>query len=578
MSAHQEASNIHDIAGALRRRWKMITALGLVAAFLAAAVGFILPPRYTAKSQIVLEIPGTPTTLGWLDDAAVETRVQLLMSGAHLKRLHESLASDTEHPAAARISYDVLEHNLNVYKEIHSRVIAVTYTDNNPEIAAFVANKSAELYLDTLADQSRSERGDIKALDAQIPAVRAQVQRAKAAVQAYRAASISTGSKVADSSGKTIQPTNRDARLADAKLRDLEREAAAATQFYDNLVKRRQDLASQEVPPPEVRIASVAIPPEQPSSLNPLLFLPPALVFALIMGAFLAITLERLDTTVRNQQDVANALGIPCVALIPKYEGASLSRWYSRKSPFKGGPAAYLSFLKNPFSPYSEAIRSTVISTLEQAQKKGHPQTVIVTSSVQGEGKTTLAVSFATYAAQLGRKVLLIDFDFRKPGVLEHLAGSDETGTLELLAGHPAADLIKHHAELGIDYLPLPRHWIDPLPLLQCPNLPELLQQLRGRYDCVVIDSAPLLGTTETRLLSMMADKVVLAVRWGSTRQDIMQHAFRQLQTLGETHDNKRAVAVITRVDLKLHSRYRFGDVGEVLVRFPYPQAQARQI
>ena len=544
----------------------------------------------------MVEIPDTASTVGWLDDTAVETRVQMLMSDSHLKRVFDSLVSDTQHPAAAAIPYDILQRNLNAYKELHSRVIAVTYVDSDPVLAAFVANKSATIYLNTLAERWRSERGDIKALDAQIPIVRAHAQKAEAAVQAYRSASGVTGSKVADVAG-TVQPANSELRQAEVQLRDLKQEAAATALLYESLLKRQRDLVSQEVPAPEVRIASLATPPNLPSSFNPLLFIPPAVVIALIMGAFAAITLERLDISIRSQEDVTNALGIPCVGLVPNYECAPESRWHSLKTVFERGTAGvlasmlqpkrsernehqrvlspYLSFLENPFSPYSEAIRSTVISTLEQTQRKRHPQIILITSSVQGEGKTTLAVSFAAYAAQLGRKVLLTDFNFRKPGILEQLAGRDETGILELLEGRPAADLIKHHPKLRIDYLPLPRHWVDPLPLLHCSNRSEVLQQLGKGYDCLVIDSAPLLGTTETRLLSMIADKIVLAVRWGSTRQDIAQHAVRQLQAPGRARNKDDAVAVITRVDLKLHSRYRFGDVSEVIERFPYPNAQA---
>ena len=592
MTAYQEAFHFRDITSAFRRRWKMITIFGLTGAALSAAIGFILPSQYTAKTQMVVEIPDTAAALGWLDEAAVETRVQLLLSASHLQRVFESLASDNEHPAAARISYDTLERNLNAYKELRSRVISVTYTDRDPEIAALVANKSATIYLDTIAEHWRHERSDIKALDAQLPTVRARLHKAEADLQGYRSASV--GSKVADVAG-TVQPATRDARQADAQERIVEREAAATAQLYENLMKRRQELASQEVAaPPEVRIASSATPPEQRSSLNPFLFIPPVTVIALILGAFAAITLDRLDTSIRSQEDVANTLGIRCVGLVPTLEGESESRRYlpalfrriidAHKTPKACGVAQtnarpgilapHLSFRENPFSPYSEAIRYTVLSTLKPLKEAKHnAQIVLITSSVQGEGKTTLAVSFAACAALLGRKVLLIDFDFRNPQILEQLARRDETRTLEFLQGHPVADLIKHHQELGIDYLPSPYRSIDLLPLLQCSNLSEQLKLVAKDYDCVIIDSAPLLGFTETRLLSAIADRIVLAIQWGSTRRDMVQHAFCQLPARSRSH----VVAVITKVDLKRHMLYRFGDMGEALAGAPYYNAQVHR-
>lgn len=619
MTMHQQESYFRDTIDALRRRWKMITAFGLSAAVVAALVGFVIPPRYTAKTQMVVEIPDTGTPAGWLDEAAVETRVQLLMSIGHLKRVLDTLAADTRNPAAAAIPYETLQRNLNAYKELHSRVIAVTYTDTNPAVAALVANTSAKIYLETLAERWRRERGDIKAVDAQIPVVKDKLQKAEAALQAYRSASRTTGSRVADASG-VAPAADRDPNQTEVRLRNMERETAATAELYQTLLKRHKELISQEVPAPEVRIASLATPPDQPSSPNPLLFIPPAAVMAMIMGAFLAIALDRLDTTIRKQADVVDALGIPCVGLVPIFDAtsgsrtfsercherarsflASISRWGKRVLSLTAMPttdgknektrrrrtldagidgrsdeqpmvlSAHHSFERNPFSPYSEAIRSTVMSTLEPKSEKGRPQIVLITSSVQGEGKTTLAVSFATYAALLGRKVLLIDFDFRNPGILGQLAGADETGTLEVLEGAPVTGMIKKHAELGIDYLPLPRRAMDPLPLLQHPDLSGLLKQIAKDYDCVVMDSAPILSTTETGLLSAIAHKVLFAIQWGSTRREIVQHAFRQLQ-IAKTSAEPRAVAVITRVDLKRHSLYRFGDVGEALARFPFEE------
>lgn len=642
MTTHTDAPHFHDTASLLRRRWKMIAVFGLAGALLSLIAGFILSPRYTAKAQLVVEIPDTNTTLGWLDEEAVQTRVQLLLSDSHLKRLLKSLASDAERPAAAGITYDELQRNLNAYKELHARVIAVTYTSTDPAIAALVANKSAKVYLDTLAEDWRRTRGDLRALDAQISTVRAQAQHAASALQAYRSASNSLDTKVADVAG-VVQPANREAPRSEARLRDLERKAEATSQLYENLKTRQNNLISQETPPPEVRIASPATPPDQPSSPNAFLFIPPAVVIAMIIGAFLAITIEKNDTSLRNQQDVVDALGIPCVGLVPTFESAARSWRYlpgnrfgrgiaaigsrtrelskaaialvaetarslRRYLPGKllargakavpistpeleatgGHPAASLSAsslspLKNPLSPYSEAMRSVVLSTLEQTQAEKscsaarhekQPQVVLITSSVKEEGKTTLSVSFAAYASLLGRKVLLIDFDFRKPGVLEQLAGSDETGILEVLQGRPAANLIKHHPDLGIDYLPLPRRWADPMPLLQCSNLPGLLRKLGKDYDCVVVDSAPVLGITETRLLSATADIILFAVQWGSTRRDIVQHGFSQLQ---EFKNGARAISVITKVDLKNHSLYRFGDAGEAFVRYPYRNVETHR-
>ena len=104
--------------------------------------------------------------------------------------------------------------------------------------------------------------------------------------------------------------------------------------------------------------------------------------------------------------------------------------------------------------------------------------------------------------------------------------------------------------------MPSPTSPVDPLAIIAAAGLPELLKQARARYDCIIIDTAALLGTTEARLLSTMADEVLFAVRWGSTRREVVKNAFQQLRTgLGKDF-RTRARAVITKVNLKKHRRY----------------------
>jgi hypothetical protein len=103
--------------------------------------------------------------------------------------------------------------------------------------------------------------------------------------------------------------------------------------------------------------------------------------------------------------------------------------------------------------------------------------------------------------------------------------------------------------------------------------VPELLRQLEGSYDCVVIDSAPLLSATEARLLAPMVDKVLFAVKWGSTPREVAQNALGLLRRSAFGDDLRDAIiAVITQVDLKRHARYRYGDFSENLLHVkPHP-------
>ena len=127
---------------------------------------------------------------------------------------------------------------------------------------------------------------------------------------------------------------------------------------------------------------------------------------------------------------------------------------------------------------------------------------------------------------------------------------------------------------MGFDYLPLSRDSTDPVATLASERVPKLLRQLEGSYDCVVIDSAPLLSATEARLLAPMVDKVLFAVKWGSTPREVAQNALGLLRRSAFGRDDLRdaITAVITQVDLKRHARYRYGDFSENLLHVkPHP-------
>jgi len=217
---------------------------------------------------------------------------------------------------------------------------------------------------------------------------------------------------------------------------------------------------------------------------------------------------------------------------------------------------------------YAEALRS-IAAAMQLASPWRQPKVILITSSLPGEGKSTLAVSLSTCVALLRRRVLLIDFDFKQASILRDIEGNAQRGVIDLLLNNASpAEAILPVPSLGIDYLPMNRCSVYPLMRFAAVEMPRLLHQLRDSYDCVMIKAPPVLGRCETRLLATMADEILFVVKWGSTRREFVQNALNLLRddaALAMAPQLPSVSALITQVDLKEHARYRYGDVGEYL-------------
>ena len=593
--------HFQQLTSILRRRSSLILMMAAFGTILAGVAGLLITPKYTAKAQIVVEPQPAVLVSPQAVEQAVDTHVTMLTSSNHLQHVVDSLLEDPEfrgavpkagasetNPAATAeapakpvatevgpfsfrelerrlkiwiraltrgnrgdgtgLSFDELERRLKVMQERRSRVITVSFQWTSPEKAAAIANRIVGLYVESQTDQQRAYTSrELARLDERIADLKNDRERTGAAVQ-----------KAIQQRFGAMRGARSEGREAEVDLRELERQAAASGQLYASLLLRQKELRDQqEFIRSDANILSLASPPDRPSSPNPILFMLPALIISSICGSFLAVVLERLDRGLRSERDINDALGISCIGLVPQLPRMRVTR-----------PYQYL--LAEPFSAYTEAIRSAV-ATLQLAEPRHSAKLVLISSSVPEEGRTTLALSIAVYAAILGRRVLLVDFDFRRGLILRDYRGKAEKEILDLdLQNRPPAEFIQHIADLGLDYLPMSRCRLDPFGLFAREQMPRLLRQLRESYDCVIVDGPPLLSVREVRLLGSMVDKVLFVVKWGSTRPEVARNALNLLRGSGcfDQECSDIPTAIVTQVDLKKHARYGYGDLGESLVNY----------
>lgn len=337
-------------------------------------------------------------------------------------------------------------------------------------------------------------------------------------------------------------------QAASVRLAELERQAAASRALYESFLQRFKETREQlEIVQPDVRIIATANPPSKPSTPGAKLFAAAGLTLSLAFSSLLAIILEKLDRGIRSAREIQRQLGLNTLGLVPK-----LDKLKKNQKPYQ-----YL--MDKPLSAYAEAIRS-IYMALKLGGAERQTKVVLVTSSLPQDGKTTLAVSLATFAARSHKKVLLLDLDLRHPSVHRELGWQVSGGLVEYMANERSLDDIVHHdLETGLHFLPIKGQTTNPTDLLDSQKMRALVDTLRDRYDYVIMDSAPLASVTDTRLAALLADKVIFVVRWGETMPSAAEDSIKTLRDI----DIEPAGAVITQIDMKKHAQYGYSDVGE---------------
>ncbi|HFA60286.1 MAG TPA: hypothetical protein ENJ83_06310, partial [Rhodospirillales bacterium] len=335
-------------------------------------------------------------------------------------------------------------------------------------------------------------------------------------------------------------------REAEVRLRELERQAETSRKLYEELLARyKETREQQEIVEPDVRIVAKATPPAAPSSPGPRLFAAAGFGIFFVLGSFLALLLERMDRGLRSAREVEALLGLPTLARVPMLR-------------LRRGTPPFRQLLDKPLSAYAESIRA-IYTGLKLGGADRPPRVVLVASSLPEEGKTTIAVSLALFAARSNRRVLLVDLDLRRPSVHRALGWRISTGLVEYVAGERRLEeVVQHDPETGLHFLPIKGQTSNPTDLLESPRLRELMDWARANFDLVVLDSAPLASVTDGRLAALLADRVLFVVRWGETEEAAARDSVQMLREIGI----EPAGVVFSMVDFKKHAQYRYGDIG----------------
>jgi capsular exopolysaccharide synthesis family protein len=283
-----------------------------------------------------------------------------------------------------------------------------------------------------------------------------------------------------------------------------------------------------------------------------------ALVLTLAFGVALALFLEYLDDTVKSPSDVESGLRLPSLATIP-IAGKKAQRLFPiflQKSNGNGGGPELLINTHGP-TLQAEAYKHLRTSILLSAPGRS-PKTLLVTSSVPAEGKTTTVVNTATVLAQTGARVLIIDADMRRPRLHRVLNLDGSEGLSGLLSSEitEAGIFGKIHQYQDSNIYLLGSGAIPPNPaeLLASSQMKQLLDITSEKFDYIVIDSPPIASFTDGVLISALVDGVILVVQGGKTSRQVVRRTRQMLQEIGA-----RIIGVVlNKADVRSNDYYYY--------------------
>jgi capsular exopolysaccharide synthesis family protein len=505
----------------LRRRW-IVAAVAIIVFSTTALVTFMARPVYQASALLVIEKErgGAAQSTAMVEnsnDDYYQTQYRLLQSRSLLEKVYADLkladAKDLQ-------SLGQLQNAITIAPILRSRLVNVRVDSYDAALAAAVANRLSEVFVDqNLANQLfiskevlqalKAREGDSNASD--LPAV-----VNSALIQSFKGQYAKLQTSYAELNSRYTEKHPAVIRVKSSMIA-LESQIRAETA---RVVASMKTELSGQLRGNNVRVIDSALVPTGPIKPNKPKNVLLGLVAGLVLGFASALFVEMLDQSVRTQDDVATRLGLPFLGVVPK-------------AVVKAGKI-YEALLSQDVSLTSESFRN-LRTMVDFAGVGGKAQALLVTSAVQGEGKTHIAANLAITFAQLGESILLIDGDMRRPNVHRVFGLSSERGLSDyLVSGNKAEDaaaLIQKSAVPGLSVLACGHRPPNPSELLNTPRLGALISWAREHYDRVIVDCTPMFPINDTLLWGRHIGSAALVCRYGETRVPLILDASQKLKS-----------------------------------------------
>ena len=300
------------------------------------------------------------------------------------------------------------------------------------------------------------------------------------------------------------------------QLQGLQREVDSNQELYNTFQNRlKQNAATSGLSPDTLRVVDAATQPLNPIKPKKTLIVMAAAVAALVIGSLIAIILEFSGNIFRSADEIERRLRVPVLGVVPLLSS-------------KGSDQPSMMFANNSNSMFSEAIRGVRTGVLLDSSSGSGQQVILITSSIPGEGKTTLAANLAQAIGAMER-VLLVDADLRRSSLAKVLDLPPKSPGLTDLINGTATLAQCVHTVHGVDVLCSGTYSNHPLELLASPHFAEVMEMLKSQYTRIIIDSPPTQAVSDAKVLSTHADSLLYIVKSSTTKIPLVQKGVEQL-------------------------------------------------
>lgn len=516
-----------------KRFWLLVAmvALGLVAAVL---VNLLMRPAYKATALMMInkedagKIDATPYGSFASEEDYYRTQYQLLQSRSLLSKVYTKMKLGQLEEFANPNGLKKLEKSLDVAPITRSRLVNVSATAYDPSLATDIVNTLTDTFVaDNVSNRVFMGQDVIAALES-TERSSAEQELLNSMPQVVNSDFIKTlkqqASKLAADRARLLAKYTTNHPDVISVQNQLDAVNGQINTETRRLVQSIKIELSGQFSGNNIRVIDPAVTPEKPVRPRKLMNLAIGLLGGGLLGLMLVFVLEFLDQSVKSSEDLEEKLGLPFLGFVP-YE------------KLKKKEREYATLLKEGNSLVAENVRN-VRTMLDFSLAGEHNAPILITSSLQGEGKSHLSSNLLVALAQTGKKVLLVDGDLRRARVHRVFKLSTEKGLSNIWDADPqkadyAANIQAVKDVPNLFVMTSGQRPPNPAELLNTPKLADFIAWATQHYDQVVVDCPAIMPVSDTLLWGKYIPRAVFVIKYGQTNAKLAQLALDKLKKAG---------------------------------------------